>query len=126
MPKKEYNREVLAAVMQIKKYIDDNAGTGTGIGTAKLAKENNISRNLLQEAFKYKFHKPIGRYKLQKRMEEGRRLLKTGWSIKEVSFKLNYASPSSFSNAFRNFFKVSPSEWLNDMRYTTGKHRKMG
>jgi AraC-like DNA-binding protein len=27
---------------------------------------------------------------------------------------LRYASPSSFSNAFKNYYNISASEWLND------------
>jgi AraC-like DNA-binding protein len=122
MPKKEFKPEVVAVVVQIKKYIDDHPGTG--ISTVKLARDNDISRNALHTIFKYKFHKPIGRYKLQKRMQEGRRLLKSGWSIKEVSFKLNYASPSSFCDAFRNFYKLNPSDWLQKQKYNANKQRK--
>lgn len=116
MPKRKFKREVLETVVLIKKYIDEHPGNG--ISTARLAREHNLSRNVLQEAFKFKFNKPIGRYKLKKRLQEGRRLLKTGQSIKEVSFKLGYSSPSTFSDAFKSFFKKSPSEWLQESAYT--------
>jgi len=118
MPNKQNQREEAAAVAA-KKYIEDHPGTG--ISTAALAKMNDLSRNQLQKAFKKKYHKPIGKYKLKKRLEEGRRLLRTGQSVKEVAFKLGYASPSTFSDAFRNLFKTSPSEWLQASVYNDDK-----
>ncbi|WP_166437129.1 helix-turn-helix domain-containing protein [Niastella caeni] len=119
MPKRNYKRGIVAVVAQIKKIIDANPANGKS--TATLATEHGISRNALQEVFKEKYHQPIGQYKLQLRMEEARQLLKAGKSIKEVAFILNYASPSSFSNAFSNFYNISASEWLQDGGYNANK-----
>ncbi|OQP59933.1 hypothetical protein A3860_35680 [Niastella vici] len=123
MPKKDFKREVVTAVVQIKKYIDDHPGTG--ISTATLASDHNLSRNVLQHAFKKKYHKSIRQYKLEKRMIEALRLIRAGYSIKEVSFKLDYASHSSFSNAFRKYYDISASEWLQEMKSNVNKQGKM-
>jgi AraC family transcriptional regulator len=124
MPEKKLNRGATAAVKAIKKFIDTHPANG--ISTAALAREHNISRNVLQEVFKEKFEVPIGQYKLNARMEEALRLIKSGYSIKEVSFKMNYSSPSSFSNAFRNYYDISALEWVHNMKSNTNKQGKSG
>lgn len=114
MPEKKFNRGVVRAVVAVKKLIDGHPGNGSS--TAVLASQHGISRNVLQEVFKDRYKLPIGEYRLKLRMEEARKKLKAGFSIKEVSFSLDYASPSSFCNAFRNFYKISPSEWVQAMK----------
>jgi AraC-like DNA-binding protein len=111
MPKK-IKKAVSDAVKDVKKYIDANPFNG--ISTATLASDAGISRNVLQEAFKEKFGTSIGQYKLYARMHQAKTHLTSGKSIKEVSIILQYSSPSSFSNAFRNHFKLSPTDWINN------------
>ncbi|HEX6432109.1 MAG TPA: AraC family transcriptional regulator [Niastella sp.] len=113
MPKK-YKKAVTSAVTVIKKEIDQDPGNG--VKTAALAVKMGISRNVLQEVFKAKYGTSIGQYKLQLRMRQAKQQLKSGKSIKEVSIILRYSSPSSFSNAFKNFYQASPTEWLQDGR----------
>jgi AraC-like DNA-binding protein len=110
MPKNNYRKFISSAVTGIKKQIDQNPING--VKTAALASKAGISRNVLQEVFKEKYGTSIGQYKLQLRMREAKHQLKSGKSIKEVSIILQYSSPSSFSNAFSNFYEESPSEWL--------------
>lgn len=112
MPKKETNRGLKVAVIQIKKFLDGHPYIN--LSTAALAGSYGISRNVLQAYFKHRYKKHIGEYKLKVRLAEAKRLLKQGKSIKEVSIVLRYASPSSFSNAFKNYFNISASEWQDD------------
>lgn len=114
MPKNNYKKFISSAVTGIKKQIDQNPING--IGTAALASKAGISRNVLQEVFKAKYGTSIGQYKLSLRMREAKQQLKSGKSIKEISIMLQYSSPSSFSNAFRNFYEESPTEWLQARR----------
>ena len=109
MPK-QYKKGVINAVNRVKRDIEQNPANG--ISTAKLAQGAGISRNVLQEVFKEKFGTPIGLYRLQHRMQHAVEYLKAGKSIKEIAIILQYSSPSSFSNAFRNHFEVSPTEWI--------------
>jgi AraC-like DNA-binding protein len=67
------------------------------------------------------FSTPIGDYKLQLRMHEAKRLLMKGKSIKATSFELHYAGPSAFTNAFRNYFGLTPSEWLKTINNGHGE-----
>jgi AraC-like DNA-binding protein len=123
MPRKKgVLRPVHIAAHQAKKYLD--AHPGTAISTAELAMRNKVSRNALQEYFKMKYKQSIGQYKLKNRMNEARRLLKTGKSIKEVTITLRYASPSSFSNAFKNYYDISASEWLLQLKYNGNRQGK--
>lgn len=109
MPK-QIPKALTTTVKQIKKRIDVNPINGHN--TAILASDAGISRNVLQEVFKAQYGTSIGQYKLQLRMAAAKKQLTSGKSIKEVSIILQYSSPSSFCNAFRNFFEVSPTEWL--------------
>jgi AraC-like DNA-binding protein len=106
MPK-QFKKGVLDAVRGVKRTIDGNPLNG--VSTATLARRANISRNVLQEVFKEKYGTSIGQYKLELRMMLATQQLKNGKSIKEVTIMLKYSSPSSFSNAFRNFHELSPT-----------------
>lgn len=119
MPKKGSKRSVQLAANQIKKYLDSHPGTT--ISTAALARQYGVSRNTLQEFFKDNFKQPIGQYKLNLRLTEAKKLLKAGKSIKEVTIILQYASPSSFSNAFRNYYHISAREWLQEVKLKGSK-----
>jgi len=114
---------MLVAVNQVKKYLDSHPYTN--ISTAALAMQQGVSRNALQEFFKERYKLPIGQYKLKIRLKEARRLLRSGKSIKEVTIMLRYASPSSFSNAFRNYYNISASEWLVKIKKKKKKKRKV-
>lgn len=98
--------------MEIKQWLDENAGSP--INTAFLAREYGVSRNALQIFFKQKYKKPIGQYKLDLRLKAAKDMLKSGKAIKEVSILLNYSSPSSFSNAFRNYYNISARLWIKN------------
>lgn len=111
MPK-QYKKGIINAVNRVKRDIEQNPANG--ISTAKLAQDAGISRNVLQEVFKERFGTPIGLYRLQHRMQHAVEYLKAGKSVKEISIILQYSSPSSFSNAFKNRFEISPTEWLNN------------
>jgi AraC-like DNA-binding protein len=110
-----FKKSISSIVTGIKKLIDQNPTNG--ISTAALAANAGLSRNVLQEVFKAKYGTSIGQYKLQVRMAEAKHQLKSGKAIKEISIVLHYSSPSSFSNAFRNFYQLSPTEWLEQVRH---------
>lgn len=114
MPKKEVNRSVQVAAMQIKKYLDGHPYTH--LSTAALARQYHISRNALQDFFKEKYRQPLGAYKLKLRLGEAKRLLRMGKSVKEISIILRYSSPSSFSNAFKNYYDISATEWITRLQ----------
>ena len=69
----------------------------------------NISVRQLTRGFKVSRHCSIGDYIEQRRMESAKRLLVAGESVKTVAFTLGFASPSSFTFAFRRAVGISPS-----------------
>ena len=111
---KYYRKDIMDAVKEVKKSIDDHPSNGAS--TATLANEAGISRNLLQDVFKYRYGTPIGQYRLRMRMTHAKYLLSTKLTVKEVGVFLNYSSMSAFSNAFRNYYGQSPSEWKTRRR----------
>jgi AraC-like DNA-binding protein len=122
MAKKEAERSILLAAQQIKRYLD--AHPGTPVSTAALATKYGVSRNALQKFFKEKYKQPIGQYKLGLRLQRAQDLLRAGHSIKEVTIMLQYSSPSSFSNAFRNYYDISAKEWLQEINDNGNKQDK--
>jgi len=123
--KKGDDRDLKVAASQIKKYLDGHPYST--LSTSALADQYNISRNALQAFFKQKYRYHMGDYKRKLRMAEAKRLLKQGRSMKEVSITLRYASPSSFSNAFKSYYRINPSKWLDEYyrrKYSKEKWRK--
>ena len=111
MAQKRYQRHVLVAVKNVKEFIDQDPANG--ISTTTLASDAGISRRVLHQAFKDVFGIKIGEYKLKSRLELAKEMLLKGCSVKEVAIHLHYATVSTFSDAFKNYYGVSPSEWQN-------------
>ena len=97
--------------MSVKKYIDTNPCQA--LSNRRLASSAGICRNILQDVFKYQYGADIGTYKLKVRMQEAKHLLRCGYSIKYIAIELHYSSSSAFTNAFKNHFNVTPTEWMN-------------
>ena len=71
----------------------------------------NISIRQLTRGFRISRGCSLGDYIEQRRMEAAKRLLATGDSVKGVAFAMGFASPSSFTFAFRRAVGVSPSQF---------------
>lgn len=78
---------------------------------SELARLCNISVRQLTRGFKVSRHCSIGDYVEQRRMETAKRMLVHGENVKSVAFTLGYASPSSFTFAFRRALGISPSQF---------------
>ena len=79
----------------------------------KLAAEAGLSYIHFRRVFKEKFGEPIHKYILRQRMLTAGKLLKSGrfW-IGELSDYCGFPNISSFSRAFKLYYKMSPREWL--------------
>lgn len=77
----------------------------------ELANICNISMRQLTRGFRVSRGCSIGDYIEQRRMEAAKRLLMKGQSVKEISFQMGFASPSSFTFAFRRAIGISPSQF---------------
>jgi AraC family transcriptional regulator len=75
----------------------------------ELAALCNVSVRQLTRGFKVSRGCSIGDYVERRRMETAKRLLVAGESVKSTAFALGFASPSSFTFAFRRAVGTSPS-----------------
>jgi AraC family transcriptional regulator len=92
--------------------IDERLGDDLSAPTlAELADLCGLSVRQLTRGFKVSRGCSIGDYVEQRRMESAKRLLMTGQSVKEIAFALGFASPSSFTFAFRRSVGISPSQF---------------
>ncbi|SDK22171.1 GlxA family transcriptional regulator [Billgrantia gudaonensis] len=79
--------------------------------THELAEHLGISRRQLERLFKRHLQAVPGRYYLDLRLQEARRLLHdTDWPAGEIAMKTGFSSPAHFSTAYRNHFGVTPRE----------------
>jgi len=97
-------------IPEVKKVLDKNYAADS---VATLAINFNVSRNTLQDAFKQQYGISIREYKLKQKMEVAKRMLEEGKGIKEIAFTLRYGTISSFSRAFKKYYRVTPTEWHN-------------
>lgn len=75
----------------------------------ELAAICKLSIRQMTRGFRISRNCSIGDYIEQRRMEAAKRMLVAGESVKTVAFALGFASPSSFTFAFRRAVGVSPS-----------------
>ena len=90
---------------------DGQGGGGASPTLAELAAICNVSIRQLTRGFRISRACSLGDYIEQRRMEAAKRLLATGESVKGVAFAMGFASPSSFTFAFRRAIGVSPSQF---------------
>ena len=77
----------------------------------ELAELCNMSIRQLTRGFKVSRGCAIGDYVEQRRMENAKRMLVEGESVKTVAFTMGFSSPSSFAFAFRRAVGTSPSHF---------------
>lgn len=75
----------------------------------ELADLCHVSVRQLTRGFRVSRACSIGDYIEQRRMEMAKRLLMSGESVKTIAFAMGFASPSSFTFAFRRAVGASPS-----------------
>lgn len=80
----------------------------TAPGLAELARLCGLSVRQLTRGFRVSRGATIGAYVEQYRMEAAKRQLLAGDSVKAIAFAMGFASPSSFTFAFRRATGVSP------------------
>lgn len=71
-----------------------------------------MSRAAFTERFREVMGVPPGEYLTRWRIGVSTRLLREGMSVKQVSGRAGYTSPSTFTRAFTALMGASPREWL--------------
>lgn len=75
-----------------------------------LSRKFAINEFKLKKGFKQLYGKGIFEYANTVRMEKARNLIeKQDYSLKEIAYQIGYATPSSFSVAFKNEYGMSPA-----------------
>ena len=94
------------------RLIDERlAEDGAAPSLGELAARCNLSVRQLTRGFRASRGCSIGDYVETRRIEAAKRLLAGGDSVKGVAFAMGFASPSSFTFAFRRAVGVSPRQF---------------
>jgi signal transduction histidine kinase/DNA-binding response OmpR family regulator len=93
----------------IEEHIDDSS-----LNVEKLAKEMAVSRRTLNRKLSVlvgglSANDMVRQYRLKKAAE----LLKGGYKISDIAYRVGFETPAYFSTSFKNFYGVPPSEYLN-------------
>ena len=108
----EVDRHTLLKFDTVLRYIDENYRRE--IRLSKLAELMNISTMYFSNLFKQVFHISPKQYILQKRLNEGQRLLlESELSIKEISYAVGFENENYFSEFFTSKLGVSPRKFRN-------------
>lgn len=92
----------------IQKHISDN------IKVENIADALYLSRSRLSTKFKNETGQTLISYIEEKKIEEAKKLLKYSTrSLTEISYFLNFSSPSHFTNTFKKVTSVTPIEYRN-------------
>lgn len=72
----------------------------------------------LERAFAAETGLTFGQWRARSRMHAAARLLRAGSSVVSVTQRVGYEDPSSFARAFRDFYDMSPTEYVAPDRRT--------
>lgn len=87
------------------------------IGVAQIADELGVTPNYLSTLYKKFTHKTFTRHITDIRMTKALELLKqTGISVKDATELLGYSSSRHFARLFREYYDISPSEYIRKCR----------
>lgn len=101
-------------IYEIKEYIDSNYCQDIKISI--FTDKYFLSREYLMKLFKNEFGCGIYEYVLRVRMEKARELIADpDVKIQSIAQMLGYSDNNYFSKAFRNYFKISPSDYRNTL-----------
>ena len=87
------------------------------IGVAQIADELGVTPNYLSSLYKKFTHTTFTRHITDIRMTKSLELLKqTGVSVKDATELLGYSSSRHFARLFREYYDISPSEYIGKCR----------
>jgi len=102
--------DYLIRLNAITKYIDDHLAEELDL--KKLAKMSNFSDYHFHRIFKEYYDETLAVYISRNRVERAAYLLSnTNSTITEIAYKVGFEFPSSLSKAFKQLYKITPSEY---------------
>ncbi len=82
------------------------------LSMTQIAAEHGFSRSTFFRHWNRRFDIGPGRYVMQLRLNEAKRLLReTGRSIEEIAYSLHFCDPAYFCSAFKREFKLTPARY---------------
>ena len=84
----------------------------------ELARLCGLSVRQLTRGFRISRGCSVGEYIAQSRVENAKRLLAGGESVKSIAFSMGFSSPSSFCHAFRKATGNSPNQFRQQVGYS--------
>lgn len=120
----QVNAPVEKGVKKAEKYVEqdcllihDNYAT---ISIQKIAQELHLDRSYLSRIFKEHTGISIQSYLTSTRLQAAKSLIHQDYTISQVSAKVGYSDIASFSRAFKNYYTLSPKQYLQRDRENKG------
>lgn len=105
-----YDKHQRQAVQEVHDYMLGHLDQRLTI--AGLSKRFRVSGTALKACFRQLYGMPLHQYLLERRMEEGARLLaSTGQTVVQVAASVGYSSASQFSVAFKARYQMTPAQY---------------
>jgi AraC-like DNA-binding protein len=95
------------AVTRAREYIDNCVGSNPSLEEIALAA--GMSPFHLLRQFKAAVGLPPHAYLMQRRVDQARRLMLKGHTLRDIAIRVGYADQAHFSREFRRFYGVPPS-----------------
>jgi len=114
-------QEEVDMIIKAKRILEDNFQSPPSI--KDLARELGTNENKLTRGFKKVLHKTVKEMVLDIRLKKAKLLLaENKESLKQISHKIGYKNPSSFSKRFKEKFGVLPKYFLDKYRDRKNKN----
>lgn len=105
-------KNCIALVMQMI-----NEGCGKDMGLTQISERLGLSSVYISKMFKRETRENYTQYLTRKRMEKARQLLtESDLQIQEISLELGYSQSHYFSRVFRQYYGMTPSDYLEHFK----------
>lgn len=102
--KKIYHYRVKKAVHYIESHLYEK------ITPAATADYCEISKDYLNKLFKENTGKTLGRYIIEEKLKEGKRLVKKGLTVSQIAYQLSFCSESYFIAKYKELYGETPGK----------------
>ena len=106
-------QEYHQCVNRVVEYINNHLGEE--IDLERLAEISHFSPYHFHRIMKAFLGEPLGAFIVRTRIETAARLLRySTMPVSDIAYQIGYASPSSLSKVFKQFYGISPNEYRNN------------
>lgn len=104
--------ENVKIIKDIRKYLIDNISEN--ITLDDLSSKFNLSKTSIKNYFKEIYGKPLSTWRREYRLTQAAMYLeKTSMNVGEISETVGYTNHGKFTNAFKKYFSMTPTEYRN-------------